>query len=255
MWQFDCAMDGYAQSLRYPYFSHFRNTYPARTSLCGTLHLSTPSCQRMMGNKWMAKVVGNRVNVANLQNASNINAGTLATARGGTGTGSALIGLMRGGNPMSAAEMSGDCTTSGSNAITCTQTNGSNWTVSTSGAPTTVDGLSTASSTPGVAPIIYANHGTFTTTSSPGSLGTLTLVSSGNVTTGWYDIDINFEQSVLGASCAASASDIMQTQLSYQSNDGNITVTTVNLGLQQLSNGGSTGLVTTETMAPTLGRD
>jgi hypothetical protein len=46
-------------------------------------------------------------------------------ANGGTGTGSTLTGLVRGNaSAMTAAEISGDCTTSGSNAITCTKING-----------------------------------------------------------------------------------------------------------------------------------
>lgn len=58
-------------------------------------------------------------------NASNISAGTLAVARGGTGTGSTLIGLVRGsGTAMTAAELSGDATTSGSNAVTVGKING-----------------------------------------------------------------------------------------------------------------------------------
>jgi hypothetical protein len=44
----------------------------------------------------------------------------VAVANGGTGTTSTLAGLVRGGNPFSASELSGDCTTSGSNAVTCT---------------------------------------------------------------------------------------------------------------------------------------
>src|SRR5208282_1154173 len=40
------------------------------------------------------------------------------TAAGGTGTGSALTGIVRGGNPFTAAELSLDVTTSGSNAAT-----------------------------------------------------------------------------------------------------------------------------------------
>lgn len=52
-------------------------------------------------------------------------AGTANIAHGGTGTGSTLTGLVRGSSSaMTAAEISGDCTTSGSNAITCTKTSG-----------------------------------------------------------------------------------------------------------------------------------
>src|SRR5437879_1367810 len=43
--------------------------------------------------------------------------GTLPVANGGSGTASTLTGIVRGGSPMTAAELSGDATTSGSNAV------------------------------------------------------------------------------------------------------------------------------------------
>jgi hypothetical protein len=43
------------------------------------------------------------------------------TSIGGTGTTSTLTGVMRGGASYTAAEMSGDCTTSGSNALNCSK--------------------------------------------------------------------------------------------------------------------------------------
>ena len=43
--------------------------------------------------------------------------GVLAVANGGTGTGSTLTGVVRGGSPLTATELSGDATTSGSNAV------------------------------------------------------------------------------------------------------------------------------------------
>lgn len=42
-----------------------------------------------------------------------------------------------------ASELSGDCTTSGSNAVTCTQVNGANLTVSSGGVPTKIAGITT----------------------------------------------------------------------------------------------------------------
>ena len=68
----------------------------------------------------------------------------LSVSQGGTGTTSTLTGVVRGGSPMTAAELSGDCTTSGSNAVTCTQLNGANFTVNTSGVPTKIGGVTTA---------------------------------------------------------------------------------------------------------------
>jgi len=50
--------------------------------------------------------------------------GTLPTGNGGTGTASTLTGLVRGGSAYTAAELSGDATTSGSNAVTVVKVNG-----------------------------------------------------------------------------------------------------------------------------------
>lgn len=50
--------------------------------------------------------------------------GILPIANGGTNTGSTLTGLVRGGASYSAAELSGDATTSGSNAVTVVKING-----------------------------------------------------------------------------------------------------------------------------------
>ena len=49
---------------------------------------------------------------------------TVPVSKGGTGTGSTLTGLVRGGSPLTAAELSGDVTTSGSNAATAIGLNG-----------------------------------------------------------------------------------------------------------------------------------
>jgi hypothetical protein len=48
----------------------------------------------------------------------------VTTANGGTGTVSTLSGILRGGNPFTGSELSGDATTSGSNAVTNTGLNG-----------------------------------------------------------------------------------------------------------------------------------
>src|SRR6185437_259164 len=50
--------------------------------------------------------------------------GVLPIANGGTNTGSTLTGLVRGGASYTAAELSGDATTSGSNAVTVAKING-----------------------------------------------------------------------------------------------------------------------------------
>ena len=53
--------------------------------------------------------------------------GTLAIGSGGTGTGSSLSGIVRGGSPFTAAELNGDCTSTTGNAVTCTKVNGATW--------------------------------------------------------------------------------------------------------------------------------
>jgi hypothetical protein len=50
--------------------------------------------------------------------------GTLARANGGLNSSSAGTGILRDGTTPAASEISGDCTTSGSNAITCTKLHG-----------------------------------------------------------------------------------------------------------------------------------
>lgn len=50
--------------------------------------------------------------------------GTLPTGNGGTGTASTLTGLVRGGSAYTAAELSGDATTSASNVVTVVKVNG-----------------------------------------------------------------------------------------------------------------------------------
>lgn len=101
--------------------------------------------------------------------------GVLPVANGGSGTGSSLVGIMRGGNPMTAAEISGDCTTSGSNAISCTQTGGVSFApIATSGSASDLSaGTVAATRMPAL---------TGDTTSSAGTTATLTRQIHDNVT-------------------------------------------------------------------------
>jgi predicted porin len=70
--------------------------------------------------------------------------GLLPIANGGTNTSSTLTGIVRGGASYTASEFSGDCTTSGSNVVTCQKDNGT--TVPTNSAADQVL-LTTASAT------------------------------------------------------------------------------------------------------------
>lgn len=72
---------------------------------------------------------------------SSSNPSNLVTA---TSPAAGLARFAGGTQAVTGAELSGDCTTSGSNAVTCTQLNGSNFTVNSSGLATKVDGITTA---------------------------------------------------------------------------------------------------------------
>jgi hypothetical protein len=72
-------------------------------------------------NGTAAQVVASGVDINTLDQVTATHlASALPVNQGGTGTTSTLTGLMRGNSSaMTAAELSGDCTTSGSNAVTC----------------------------------------------------------------------------------------------------------------------------------------
>jgi len=76
--------------------------------------------------------------------------GILGVANGGSGTASTLTGVVRGGNPLTGSELSGDATTSGSNAVTVAKVNGTS--VATNSAADQVL-LTTASATGGWASV------------------------------------------------------------------------------------------------------
>jgi hypothetical protein len=72
--------------------------------------------------------------------------GILPSGNGGTGTASTLTGIVRGGSAYTAAELSGDCATSGSNVVTCAKVNST--TVPTNAAANQI--LGTSASATGV---------------------------------------------------------------------------------------------------------
>jgi hypothetical protein len=166
--------------------------------------------------------------------------GALAVANGGTGTGSTLAGLVRGsGTAMTAAELSGDATTSGSNVLTLAST-------ITAGGPTgsatvapiiTYDAkgrlttVSSATITPAVGSITGLGTGVATAlgtnigsagapVTNGGALGT---PSSGVATnlTGTASININ---GTVGATTPASVTATTLTASSTSSLVGNVTV-------------------------------
>lgn len=86
---------------------------------------STAHRPKMTNNNGSAvQIVGSGVDVNTSDQVTTTHlSAALPVNQGGTGTTSTLTGLMRGNSSaMTAAELSGDCTTSGSNAITCKPT-------------------------------------------------------------------------------------------------------------------------------------
>jgi hypothetical protein len=119
----------------------------------------------------------------------------LSVAQGGTGTGSTLTGIVRGGSPLTASEISGDCTTSGSNAITCTKTNGTQIATGLS-IPT---GTATFSGGTGITSVVCAVGYLCNNTR-----GTLTIVAAVGATTGTI-ATVNFSATLSAApACFAS---------------------------------------------------
>lgn len=66
MWQYDYAINQFALKYGYAFFSVFRNTYPARSSLCSTLHLASVPCQRMISTVLLDRMTGHIINDAAL---------------------------------------------------------------------------------------------------------------------------------------------------------------------------------------------
>ncbi len=109
-------------------------------------------------------------------------------ANGGTATGSTLTGIVRGGNPFTASEISGDATTSGSNVLTLATVNAN--VGSFTGATVTVNakGLVTAASSGSASPVfvdsetpsgtINGSNVTFTLANTP-TAGSLHLYLNG----------------------------------------------------------------------------
>lgn len=122
------------------------------------------------------------------------NATTNIKLPGAFGTG--LLRVTTSTGAVSSAEISGDCTTSGSNALTCTQLNGSNFTVNSSGVPTKIDGLTTA----GIG--TQVTIGLSNVTAQTSSQSTVTLATS--PAAGGYKIEYYGDMSTAGNGCTVS---------------------------------------------------
>jgi hypothetical protein len=86
---------------------------------------SVPTCTTLTSayvNNSIA-LTGTDINTSNQVTATHLSA-ALPINQGGTATTSTLTGVVRGGNPLTASELSGDATTSGSNAVTVVKVNG-----------------------------------------------------------------------------------------------------------------------------------
>lgn len=136
---------------------------------------------------------GTDINTSNQVTVTHL-AAALPVNQGGTGTTSTLTGLMRGNSSaMTAAELSGDCTTSGSNAVTCTKINGTSFPTSativgSNGSAQPVAATTTGSGTT----VVLATSPTLVTP----VLGTPASGNASNLT--------NFPTSLVQAPCATT---------------------------------------------------
>lgn len=158
--------------------------------------------------------------------------GVAPTANGGTGTGSTLSGIVRGGSPMTATELSGDCATSGSNAVVCSQINGSNFTVNSSGFPTKVAGITTTGL--GVGVVMAKSNITNQSTSQ----STVTLATS--PAAGDYDLHYSVD---LNTPCTTGANSVSFAFSWTAASSRTLSTGTFTMGSVQTTGGFMNGII------------
>lgn len=158
--------------------------------------------------------------------------GVLPTANGGSGTASTLTGLMRGGSPFTAAELSGDATTSGSNAVTVARVNGGNLPASAAVTGTNSSSQIVAATAHGLAaPLLCVDASGSATaqscTTSPSfvpAAGDTILYKSSTTNTGDLTLNVNSSSAIhvrkwIGTSVLANA-DLPSAKPVYLTFDG-----------------------------------
>jgi hypothetical protein len=150
-------------------------------------------------------------------------AGTLGISAGGTGQTSFSAGLLRSsGSALSSAELSGDCTTSGSNAVTCTKTNGVSFAPSA-----TADTTNAANITSGV--FTTAREPNTTVNSISNDTNVTGAIAAQNLTLGWTG-QLSIARGGTGQTTAAAAFNALspltsEGDLPYYSSSSNARLT------------------------------